>query len=258
MNGFAASKAQKVYLMLKARILNGDFASGRPLPGEQSISDDHEVSRITLRRALAQLESEGLIYRKQGVGTFATPRFAAKPIVSDFADLLAALTAMGKQTTVSVREFTYLAPSTEVREALKLAGDARAQYSVRVRFIEGQPFSYLRTHVPERIGRNFTACELEAHPLLTLLERSGVVVASATQSFSATLASPEIAAALDVSVGSALISLTRTVFDENAAGVEHLEALYRPDRYTFQMQLARDRDNTGLKWSPASTSAKTH
>ena len=249
MSSFASTKTQKVYLVLKDRILNGEYGAGKPLPGEPVLASHHEMSRITIRRALAQLEREGLVQRRQGVGTFATPRYAAKPIVSDFADLLAALNAMGKATTVSVREFSYLTPREEIADALRLDGAMRAQYSVRIRFIENQPFSYLRTWLPEAIGRRFTELDLEATPLHTLLERNDVRPASARQNFSATLATPETASALDVDVGSALIFLTRTIYDETGAGIEHLEALYRPDRYTFEMQLERGGDAT-RGWTP--------
>ena len=249
---FAATKAQKVYLVLKDKILAGDYASGAPLPGELAMANDHDISRITVRRALAQLEREGLVSRRQGVGTFATPHYAAKPILADFSDLIAARAEMGRVTTVAVRAFSYGEPPSDVRRAMKLGPAETTQYSTRLRFIKGEPFSLLRTHVPQDIGETYTAAELETHPLLTLLERAGAEPASATQLMSATLAAPEVAAALDVDLGSALIAMTRIVFDRNGRGIEYLEALYRPDRYSFQMELARTSDADGAHWTPAS------
>ena len=99
------------------------------------------------------------------------------------------------------------APPT-VASALNLPAGESVQHSVRVRLIDGQPFSHLTTHVPERIGITYSEAELASRPLLSLIERSGVVVARATQEISAVLASPEVAAALDVEVGSALVALT--------------------------------------------------
>jgi GntR family transcriptional regulator len=69
---------------------------------------------------------------------------------------------------------------------------------------------------------------------------------SATQDVTATLASPKVAAALDVEVGSPLIGLARTVFDRNGTGVEHLSALYRPDRYTLRIEMER-KVNAGVR-----------
>ena len=92
--------------------------------------------------------------------------------------------------------------------------------------------------------------DLANTPLFVLLERSGVKVDHASQSISATLANHEVAEALDVAVGSPLISLTRVVYDEQGRGVEHLEALYRPDRYRFQIDLERNGDDHSRYWEP--------
>jgi GntR family transcriptional regulator len=120
---------------------------------------------------------------------------------------------------------------------------------VRVRLIDGQPFSYLVTHVPERLGITYTESELATRPLLALLERTGMKVERATQDVTATLASPEVATALDVEVGSPLIGLTRTVFAAGGEGVEHLSALYRPDRYTLRMEMQRKVSAGVRHWS---------
>ena len=125
---------------------------------------------------------------------------------------------------------------------------------MRVRIIDGKPFSYLTTHVPERIGVTYSEPELASQPLLALLERSGVTVDRATQEIGAVLASPEVARALGVAIGSALIALTRVVYDNRGRGVEHLHALYLPDRYAFRMDLDAPGGAGGRRWSPVMSS----
>ena len=82
-----------------------------------------------------------------------------------------------------------------------------------------------------------------------MLERSGVQIDRATQQVTAVLASPEVAAALDVEVGSALLGTTRTVFAADGRGVEHLSALYRPDRYALQMEMVRTETSGERRWA---------
>jgi len=237
--GVEISKARQLYLLLRDRISSGRHEGGGPLPGEQALAVEHSVSRVTVRRALAELEREGLVSRRRGAGTFVTRDFAAKPIVADISDVLAHLAAMGRDTGLRLIEFAYREPPAAVARALGLKVGERAQYSVRVRLIDAQPFSYLVTHVPERLGMTYSESDLASRPLLALLERTGIQVERATQDVTATLASPDVAAALEVEVGSPLIGLTRTVFDRDGAGVEHLSALYRPDRYTLRMEMER-------------------
>jgi GntR family transcriptional regulator len=116
--------------------------------------------------------------------------------------------------------------------------------------VNGRPFSYLTTHVPEWLGHTYSEADLAAVPLLALLERSGVVVARASQSTGACLAGPEVAAALETEIGAPLLSLTRLVQDDSGRPVEHLHALYRPDRFTFQMELQRTGAIDARRWSP--------
>ncbi|WP_158818788.1 GntR family transcriptional regulator [Methylocapsa sp. S129] len=250
MVGVELPKARQVYLVLRERIANGGLNAGDTLPGEQALAGEHNVSRVTVRRALAELEREGLIDRRRGAGTFIALQNAVKPVVADLADVLSNLIAMGRSTDVRLLAFSYQDAPAMVADALRLVKGERVQRSVRVRIVDGEPFSYLTTHVPERIGVTYTEPELASKPLLALLERSGVSVDRATQEISAVLASPEAAAALNVDIGSALIALTRVVYDGKGRGVEHLHALYRPDRYAFRMDLARTGRNGGRRWSP--------
>lgn len=219
------------------------------MPGEQALAVEHRVSRVTVRRALAELEKGGLIARRRGAGTFVVGQGGAKPIIADFSDVLANLIAMGRETAVRLLAFGYHEPPPAICRALKLKANDRVQFSVRVRLIDGEPFSHLTTHVPEKIGVTYTEADLAAQPLLALLERSGVRIDRATQEVTATLASPEVAAALDVDVGSALIGMTRTVFAADGRGVEHLSALYRPDRYALRMEMVRTEKAGVRRWA---------
>jgi GntR family transcriptional regulator len=157
---------------------------------------------------------------------------------------------MGRRTEVRLLSFDYLVPLPPVAAALGLQPGERAQRAVRVRMLGDAPFSHLTTHVPERVGRTYSEAELASQPLLTLLERSGATVGRARQSIGATLAGPEVAGLLQLEIGAPLLSLTRLVEDEAGRAVEHLHALYRPDRFTFEMQLQRTGAQGERRWSP--------
>ena len=135
-------------------------------------------------------------------------------------------------------------------KALALAPGARVQTAVRVRLIAGQPFSYLTTHVPEPIARNYSESDLATTPLFRLLECSGVRIESAAQSVTATLATPETAEALGVSVGGALLGIDRVVQDDAGQGVEYLSALYRPDMFRLDVTLSRVGAKGKREWAP--------
>jgi GntR family transcriptional regulator len=210
----------------------------------------HGLSRVTIRRALDGLAREGLITRQPGSGTFVTHPGSPPPVVADLSNMLAHLVAMGRATRVKLLSFAYLTPPAAVATALQLRSDERVQHSLRVRYLDDTPFSFLSTYVPERIGVTYSESDLVATPLLELLERSGVGAAKAQQTISATLASPDVAEALDVEIGSALLSLTRVVLGADGQGIEYLSALYRPDRHAFRMEMVRTGRGSDRRWQP--------
>ncbi|MFD2184883.1 GntR family transcriptional regulator [Rhodoplanes azumiensis] len=243
-------KTRRLYLLLRDRIVGGAVAPGGRLPSEPALAQEHGVSRVTVRRALDLLADEGLVRRRVGSGTFVEDVPASRPIVADFSNVLSNLIEMGRTTAVKLLSFAYVVPPASIAEPLGLGRGERVQRSVRVRLIDGQPFSYLTTHVPERIGLTYSERDLATIPLLELMERSGVVAERATQSISASLVGPETAEALDLAPGDPVISLTRVVYEPSGRGVEHLHALYRPDRYAFQMDLVRTGADGTRRWTP--------
>lgn len=257
MGAIESSKSHRLYLLLKERIQSGAIAAGARLPSEQQLGEAFEVSRITVRRALDGLDRDGLVTRQAGSGTYALqPSAPRHAIVGDLLNMISSLVAMGRETQVRLLSFNYVVPPEQVASALKMVPGEKAQHALRVRTLDGLPFSYLATHVPESIGVQYSDAELSDTPLLGLLERSGVVVSRADQTLSATLAGPEAAEVLDVEIGAPLISMTRVILGPDGRGVEHLSALYRPDRYQFHMQMERTGSGGSLHWRIADPSPK--
>jgi GntR family transcriptional regulator len=243
------AKARQVYLVLRDRITSGAVNFGARLPNENDLARAHKVSRVTVRRALAELHREKLIDRRRSAGTRVVYRPSPAPITADISGVLANLADMGRRTKVQLLSFGYVPARGPAAQALGAGDQETLQRSVRVRSVDGLPFSYLLTHVPERIGVTFTEKDLANRPLLELLERSGVKVERAAQRISAGLAIPDVARALDVETGSPLIELVRIVYDHDGRGVEHLHALYRPDRYSFEIDLVRSGGARKRSWS---------
>ncbi|MFC3612301.1 GntR family transcriptional regulator [Lutimaribacter marinistellae] len=240
-------KARRVYLLLRDEISSGQFPPGAMLPGEKRLAEQFDVSRVTVRRALDSLAADGLIDRRAGSGTRVASTGADQAMSADLTTLIPQLVRMG-QHSVRLLSFSYDAPPATVAQEMGIGPNERVQIAVRVRSAEGQPFSHLTTYVPEDIASNYSEADLASVPLYQLLERSGVVVESAHQTVSATLASPEVARALEVSTGAGLLSLRRIVRDENGRAVEYLSALYRSDRFKLEMSLNRVGSDDARHW----------
>jgi len=247
----------RIYLLLRQRIVEGEWLPNAPMPGEHEISDAHGVSRITVRRAMQRLEEEGLVLRRRGAGTFVQPPKLPKRR-ENLRGLIQNLQTMGSQTEVKLLEFAYVAAAASVAAALQVAQGATVQKSVRLRSVGGTAFSHLTAWVPEAIGRCFTAEDLANRPLLRLLEETGAPPVRAEQVISAKLADSVVAPLLGVEAGNALLWVRRRVFNQAGQVIESIEALYRPEMYEYQIALVRDGEvwdivseviNPGIIWA---------
>lgn len=246
------AKAQRVYLSLRDQITGGSLSDGDSLPGEQRLAENFGVSRVTVRRALDALAGTGLIERRAGSGTrVRRPDDATdKPVAMNFSTLMPQLVEMGQSTTARLLSFSYGKAPEFIARAMGLSDEDEVQIATRVRSAQDTPFSHLTTYVPAGIARNYSEDDLASQPLFALLERSGVEIEEAHQSVSATLAGPEVAEALGIAVGSALLSLRRVVRDVNGNGVEYLSGLYRPDMFRLEMPLTRVGQGAARHWEP--------
>jgi GntR family transcriptional regulator len=245
-------KTQKVYLLLRDKIVAGELKAGARLPSELALAELYNVSRVTVRLALDLLAKEDLVDKRVGSGTYVKGSVFGQPVTADLSNAFAHLIEMGRTTAVRLISFEYVEAPEKVAEALHLEGDERVQRSVRVRSFDDVPFSYLTAYVPERIGREYSRDDLAHMALLELMERAGLRAETAWQEVGAVLANPEVAEALGIGVGSPLISLIRVVHGKGERGMEYLQALYRPDRYSLQMNLVRKGSEGSRHWSPTS------
>lgn len=247
-----APRYHRVFTVLREKILSGAYSSEDPMPGEVELAAMFDVSRVTIRRALERLQQEGLVHRRQGVGTFACPDGIALTHKGDLCGFIDNLLSFGLHTEVRVIEFEYMAPPPEIRQTLALGDSEIVQRAVRLRSYQGKPLSHATTYIPEPIGRTFSRAELESERLLELLNRGSSGIASAHQRISATAADPAIAGLLDVDYGAPLLCITRTVRDRDDVAINHLRALYRPDSYEFALELSTDSSPQGPLWQATS------
>ena len=253
-------KYHQVYLVLREQLHEGRFEAG--LPSELALTRQFGVARVTVRRALERLALEGLIARAPGRGTVPIKTAGAAPRPTQrkaqLSGLLENLVSMGLRTSVKVVSVERVAASGEVAEALQLEPGAAVQKAVRVRRTAEGPLSHITTFVPHDLARHFGRRELAKKPILVLLEESGVRVGRATQTISARLADAEVARHLEVTVGSALLTVRRQIFDIDERPVQWLHGLYRPDRYRYEMALSRVGGIDARVWVNKELSAHFH
>ncbi len=240
-------KYHQIYLVLREQLHEGQFADG--LPAETALSRQFGAGRVTVRRALEQLAAEGLIIRQAGRGTRPAPAEPSPPSdtsamaglakTSRLNGLLEKIVTASLRTSVKVIEWRTIRASPSIAEALQISLGAKVRKGVRRRSLPEGPLSHITTYVPEELVSGFGRLELSNKPILRLLEESGIELGRAQQTVSARQADAQVAQALDVALGTALLAVRRLVYDTQDRPVQWLHGLYRPDRYEYQMEISQ-------------------
>lgn len=236
----------RLYVILRERIVNGDYRAGHVLPSEADLMASFGVSRITVKRALDDLAEEGLLERSRGRGTTVTQAGASmrvgSPISASIDGLLTSLSVIGQGTSVEIDAFEYQPASPYVAEQLRIPAGTVIQRASRVRHLKGEPFSHSTSYLLESIGRSFTREDMITTPLIDLIQRA-VAISQVQQAITCTLADTVSARLLKVSVGSPLLKLRRVFFDTEGRPVNFAEILYTPDRFEYRMTWSRNANN---------------
>lgn len=242
-------KHHQVYLVLRQQIADGVWTADEPMPAEVQLAEMFGVSRITIRKAMERLTSEGSVQRSRGRGTFARIGSGGSPVGASLSGNFENLMALGLKTRVSVIDLRFVNAPREIAAPMEIEPGTRVQRAVRLRSFEGRPFSHLTTWLPADIGEAITWDDLERTSLLRLIEGTGHRVHSARQTISACLAAPDVAQLLQVEPGEALLAIRRTVFDIDGRAVERIHGLYRPDTYEHEMSFDRSADEACKVWN---------
>ena len=234
--------------ILRKKISSGDFSPESPLPSEEMLAAEYEVSRITVRQALASLEKDGYVLRQRGKGTFVSDKVTGLDLPR-FSGSIEDLILMGIRTHTKVLDTSWIEPPEVIRERLNLDEDMKVLRIEKVRDIEGTPFSHVYNYLPPDIGERLPTEMVTVKPMLMILEDElGIRATEADQSVEATIADAEQASILDIRVGDPLLKAERTVYDNKNQPVEYVSVVYRADKYAFTMKLKRKRTKKSAGW----------
>ncbi|MDX1891340.1 GntR family transcriptional regulator [Mycolicibacterium sp. 050158] len=208
---------RQLYLVLHDEIARGVLGPGDALPTEQSLCEQFGVSRITVRRALADLAEAGLIDRRHGVGSFVTERSATGRGAAE-GSYVDTMRQVDFETEVDVIEHGI----RSVPPAVGSLWDARrtALYVLRVRRERrtNEPLMLTEAWLPTDLADVITAAAMARAPLYRLLADAGVTLEHLEHEMTAEIASPRTAALLATSIGAPLMRVNRVAF---AAAVPH-------------------------------------
>ena len=158
----------RVETVIAGEIADGVLRVGDQLPTEDALIARFEVSRITVRRAIQNLVSRGLVEIRRGKGTFV----AAPKITHDLTELtgfVEDMHAIGRKPTARVLGREIVPADATVATQLALTRGERVVRIRRVRLADGIPLSFDETFLPVEIGKKIVTNNLKVEPSFPFL-----------------------------------------------------------------------------------------
>lgn len=236
----------RLYVHLRELIVGDALDAGIALPSEPALAERFGVSRVTVRKTLTLLESEGLVKRVWGVGTFPVAQINAHSR-KDISGSLENMISYEGVTTARTIEWK----KTKFSEGMaKVFGAAEGLRIVRVREYRNRPISFTTIHLPARFAVILDRKAMGDRPVVEVLGSHGVKPEQAEQVITAVAATAQVADNLGIKTGAPLICMRRLMLDYNRHPIVHQESLYAPDEFEYRMTLTRSKLGPVARWSP--------
>lgn len=219
---------------LRAAIDDGVLQPGDSFENELSLAARLQVSRPTVRKAIAQLVADGLLVRHRGIGTR-----VASPVVhqrDDLTPLYDELDRTGRRPQTQVVRLVPARRNKVAATALGLEPRVPIVYLERVRWSDGRPLVVLRSWLPPQFA-TLTAAELSEHGLYELLGRRGVVADVARQRLGARMATLTERRQLQLTRADAVLTVLWQSYAADGTPIEYGDHAYRGDQYVVDNTL---------------------
>lgn len=203
---------------LRRQITSGDLVAGAVLPSEADLAGSYGVSRVTIRKALEVLRSDGLVGSRQGFGWFVAAPVVRRSLATP-STIEADLAAQGREPVRRILSFRFR--DADDADGAGALGDSVLEV-VRVNLADGQPFALVTVWCPAELGRSLSRDDVEGATFYDLLP---IELSSIDQTIRAAVADERDAEVLGIPVGSPLLVALRVSRD--AAGEAFLRAEHR-------------------------------
>ena len=233
----------RVQQSLREAIQTGVLSTGTILPSEKELEILHGVSRITVRRALDELEREGLIERSRGrparVATLLTAAISTR-----IEDELASILQLGRGMGAEVLSYQWRMPTPAVVERLAVPAEEPVLQVERLRRRRGQPMLHTLAHVPAAIGAHLPRDLLESATMLDLLAARGIQTGSVEQEMRAAPCNPRISGLLGIPAEAPVFLIDRLVRNDAGHPMQWMVATFRWDCFRYRMTTRLDDGGT--------------
>lgn len=206
------------------------------LPSERELSEDFNVSRITVRQALKELEARGLIYKLQGKGTFVSSIENVKTDLASTYSFTDQMKQLGKQPQTTILSFEKVSVTPYLASYLNMDVGSDVYELERLRLADGLPLMFERTYMPVTSFEGLSQELLSQKPLYDIFAQDfKQKIRTAEEEFAASIALDYEAELLDIPKESAVLHITRRTYNDKNVMIEFTFSIARADQFRYRI-----------------------
>jgi GntR family transcriptional regulator len=226
----------QVYHTIVSQIRDGSLANGSKLPTERAMCDLYQVSRMTIRQALACLERDGYISRRQGKGTFVQAGRIEQRL-NRLYRLRDAFSGKGMRQEQRIMSWGLCQADGLVAENMRLSDRAPIYRLVRMILADGKPLAVETSYLPAALFKREPSLDSLAHTgLYATLDQYGLSPTRATEKLRAVQTDKETAVLLQRPQSDPFLQVTR-LSEANGIIVEYTISIIRSDLFEYSIEL---------------------
>lgn len=219
---------------IEISIATNRLRPGDLVPGEVELANRYGVSRVTVRQALRELVTEGLLYRVQGKGTFVSEPMIQRTepnVTSFFYEMLASGRKPTAKATAEVRE-----PDPETRRVLKLDPDELVVVIRRLRYVNDEPIAYQVNTTRYSLCPDLATTDLSSQSFQYTLEiKCNLRLVEVEENLTGMKPDEELAQLLGIPPTVPVLVDTRMLYGVDGLIIGISKAYFRGDRYTYKV-----------------------
>lgn len=229
-----------IYFQLKQIILNrikkGEWLPDSPISSERELSEMFGVSRMTIRQALNELVSEGILYREKGRGTFVREQRIEQ---SDAMSFTEAALNQGLEACNIVKNFEIEVADMSVMERLGLDNYEDVYYIQRFRAIEKMIIGVEEMYIPVKYIGNIKKDDFKGSVYKLLKDKYDYSIDHVKTTLEAVITGPDELKLFNLKEPAPILKVTAVHVTDKGLNLYYEESLYRSDKYVFNVNIYR-------------------
>lgn len=235
------TKRVPLYLQLTEKIIDqindGTYEAGDKLPSERELCHIYDMSRITVRSALSELERDGYVKKFQGKGTFIANTTYQQNLLNVYS-FTEETKKMGKTPQTNIVSFELVLADKKYASKLGIRVGDEMYRVVRCRLADQEPLIVETSYLPRYKFVHLTEKDLANSPMYDVFNRAYNIQATrAEEEFSITTLRDHEAALLAEAVGDPAMLVKRTAYDKSEEVIEYTISVINGQKYKYKVEL---------------------